>query len=151
MKIFFIALLIIFPAIAYTQKVEIEKNKILVDNKEWAGFAKEGGCDLLANICNIELSSLSGKKEIVVRMLSFKDWKEVSRYNKEGTVWYWEFTFLSSRQKADMLVRYNSKKDEKLAKDLVKAGFFKDGEIDPTAVDNFVLINGTKLSQRAGN
>lgn len=132
------------PFFALSQDVDVEDNKILVDKKEYAGIEKDG-CKSPA-FCQFNVTSLSGKKVLVVVFREYKDIKEIKPSNPNGRVIYYEFIFLESKKKAE--IAWVGGKTEKVAKAIVKEKLFKDGELDEAAVEEFVTVNGTNFSDK---
>jgi hypothetical protein len=146
MKKILIGLMFFYSSSLLAQDVSYEKDKIFVDDKEYATMEKTG-CKAFSVECRYDLLNFSGSKEIVIVLRDYKDPREITTANKDGRVLYFEFVFLRSKQKAE--IAFTGLKSEKLAKVIVKAKLFKDGQLDEKAVDEFVLINGTKFSERA--
>ncbi|MBL7723633.1 MAG: hypothetical protein JNK27_05765 [Chitinophagaceae bacterium] len=130
------------PSVA--QKVEVKEGKILLDTREYAAIKKEG-CGF-NTVCQVELFDTSGKKEIVIVARKLQDWQRRSSGNPQGYVYYLEFIFLGSGQKAE--TANMSFKLEKMASFIVKHNFFKEGRINNEAANEFVLINGCKYSNK---
>ena len=59
--------------------------------------------------------------------------------------WYYEVTFLNTGEKCEIALVL---KPEKIASSIIEAGLIKDGELDETAVMQYLRIYGTKYTQR---
>ncbi len=138
-------LAILFSLHCAAQKVDVDDNDfITVDGKAYAKIERDG-CGF-AQDCKFYVSDTTGKKQIVIRIDEYNDPTKIQASNPKGRVVYFEFTFLESKQKAEVDVI--GVKTIKVAKYVVKNELFKDGMISKEGVDNFVLINGTDFSKR---
>lgn len=148
MKKLLLFLVVAAPLCCAAQKVEVNKDKIMVDEAEYAIIEKDG-CGAFSETCEFNIKNLAGKKVIVVKSLSMTDPNKKDAGNPDGTVHYLQFIFLESKQKAetnDPALLMLKPKD--VAKLIVKAELFKTGELDAEAVSNFVLTKGTAYSDR---
>ncbi len=96
--------------------------------------------------CHFDVFDLEGNKLIRINFRSFKSPVEVSKYNKDGTVSYYEFIFLESKQKAE--IAFMSINSEKLARSILSNKLMVDGKLNHSAVEEFILVNGTPFSDR---
>ena len=145
MKKILTLLAVFFTLNCTAQKVGVDDNNLItVDGKAYAKIDRDG-CGF-AQLCKFFVSDTSGKKQIVITLDEYNDPTEVQASNPKGRVVYFTFTFLESKQKAE--VEAIGIKTIKVAKFIVKNELFKDGVISKEGVDNFVLINDTKFSAR---
>ncbi|TCJ14385.1 hypothetical protein EPD60_10350 [Flaviaesturariibacter flavus] len=135
MKKIMMAFLVALPIFASAQKVDVKDGKILVDGKEYALIERSHG--------DFTVRDLSGNEAIIIRSVRFQD--PTTSYS-QPIVFYAEFIFLNSKQKAESKDLYH--RINKMAEVVVKAKLFKDGVIDEEAVSRYVLINGTPFSDR---
>jgi hypothetical protein len=126
------------------QKIDNTKEKITVDDKEYCGYEKDG-CGMIGD-CTYYIKDLDGNRQIVIRYLKYSDSAKIEAANPTGHVNYCEFTFLKAKKKAE--IDFPGGKIKHIAKILVTALFFKDGKLDDNSVDEFILINGTKHSDK---
>ena|SRR4028119_1624057 len=148
MKRLILSLLILLPLAASAQKIEHddETNQITVDGVHAFDVKKENCGWSGMDDCHFDVYDLSGKKVIRANYRSFNSAAEISRSNTHGTERYYEFIFLDSKQKAE--VDYLSLKEKHLAKTIVKAGLIVDGKLNEKAVEEFVLVHGTRFSEK---
>lgn len=99
--------------------------------------------------CTFHVFDATGQKVIIITMESFKDPAEVGPNDRDGQVYFSTYHFPTLDKKAEYAsVR---SKAEKLAKDIDSNGLFNDGILNEEAVNEFVLVNGSKFSQRRDN
>ena len=136
---------LLFGISAYAQDIEYDKKTFEVTADGTHVFSIERECDHGTN-CRFHVSDVNGKEVLLIRYQMFNSLVERSQANPNGTVRYLEFIFLESEKKAE----YDSSviNPKQVAKLVHKNGLFVNGELDATAVDQFVLINGTKFSER---
>ena len=130
----------------YGQKVEVKDERILADGAEYAQIEKDG-CGAFDPQCLYYIADASGKRQITIKRMDYKDPKVDNALG--GQVLYLEFVFLKSGAKAE--TEYPSMlalKPKDVAKLVVKAQLFKNGQLDPEAVDAFVTGHGTPHSDR---
>ncbi len=135
--------------IVNAQKAKIEydskTNKVSVNGVE--SFKMERfDCGFGMLDCHFDVFDKDGKKVIRINYRDFKSPVEVSKYNPEGNVQYYEFIFLESKQKAE--INYVGITVEKVAKSIISNNLIVDGKLDVAAVDEFILSNGTPFSER---
>jgi hypothetical protein len=141
-------LIVLLPLCTMAQKVDVTKDKITVDEADYAVIEKDG-CGAFSGTCEFNIKNLAGKKVLVVKALDMKDPDKKDAGNPEGMVHYLQFIFLESKQKTE--TDYPSViilKPVHVAKMIVKAELFKNGELDAEAVSNFVLSNGVPYTDR---
>ena len=93
------------------------------------------------------IKSLDGKNLILLVIHSYKDWHEVSKYNPDGRVNYYTVRFFDEK-KSTCEIGYDFFKKE--MKKIHTADLIKDGKLDDSAVEIFVMKNGTKFSDLQG-
>ncbi len=89
------------------------------------------------------IKSLDGKNLILLVIHSYKDWHEVSKYNPDGRVIYYSVRFFDDK-KSKCEISYDLFK--KIMKKIHNADLIKDGKLDDSAIEIFVMKNGTKFS-----
>ena len=148
MKKFLLILIAAAPLYCTAQKIDVSKDKITVDETDYALIEKDG-CGVLSSTCEYNVKNLAGKKVLLVKELDMKDPDKKDAGNPDGTVHYLQFIFLESKQKAETenpaLLMLKAKDVAKL---IVKAELFKSGELDAEAVSNFVQSKGTPYTDR---
>ncbi len=97
--------------------------------------------------CHFDVFDLEGNKVFRVNLRSFKSRAEITQHNKDGNVVYYEFIFFESKQKAE--IAFMSLNSEKLARSIIANKLIVEGKLNPIAVDEFILVNGTPFSDRA--
>ena len=139
MKLLAVCLLTIMPFISNAQKVDVDKDDMItVDGVKYAGIKKEG-CGMFDAVCQFTVKNLSGKTVLIIKVNAIEGAVPKVPSNPTGRVTYADFIFLESKQKGQ-LDRF-AMKTEKMAKIIVKAGLFADGNLSTEAIDNFILIN----------
>ncbi len=133
-------LIIILLAFTTTraQKIKIDSGKIYTDEKVYAIMEKDG-CKAFAATCQYTIKNTDNKPVLVIKFENEKVETERKPANPDGNVFYANFIFLGSKQKAQKArIRM---KEEKVAEEIVKAHLFANGQLDQEAADNFVLVN----------
>lgn len=127
-------------ASAIAQKVEVDDDIMTIDGQPICKLEKvRGGGDW-----DFKVLSLEGKALIHLNGRDYIDESQISQSNKNGRVFYYEWTFLESNSKAET----NGLTQKMLAKKLNQAHLIKEGGIDATAEKEFVSIEGTPHSDR---
>jgi len=131
------------------QKYEQKKGSDMVtkDGKEFLRMETKG-CGF-GQPCTFHVYDAAGTKVIIITMESFKDPAEVGPNDREGWVYFSTYYFPTLDKKAEYA--FVRSKADKLAKDIDSNGLFQDGFLNMEAVNEFVLVNGTKFSQRRDN
>jgi hypothetical protein len=96
--------------------------------------------------CYFDVFDLSGKKVIRINFLSFRSPVEVTNNNPTGNVDYLEFIFLDSGKKAESSIAPFHPK--RVAAIIVNNNLIINGELNEEAMDEFILTNGTRFSER---
>lgn len=138
--LFFLFLLAGFSAYAQKQKVTVDDDTIKVDGHNYAIIEKKSGLAF-----DFTIKSLDGKEQIFFKMLEYNDPQEVNSGNPKGRVTYFEVTFLNSGNKCEVMCPGTKKGTAKI---VVENALIKDNAVDPDAEKKFILINGTKYSER---
>lgn len=137
--IFFLFILSGFSVYAQKQKVTIEDDTIKIDGKNYAIIEKKGGMGM-----QFSVKSLDGKEQIFFNMLEFNDPQERNSSNPQGRVTYFEVTFMNSGGRCEVM----GVGKKGLAKMVVENNLIKDNSVDADAEKRFIMINGTKYSER---
>src|SRR5690554_758223 len=139
---------LVFSAVAFAQKAEVKKDKILSDGKSIAKIEKDG-CGALSPSCNFYVSSLGGEPLITVVALDMIDPMQSNAGNPEGKVRFLRFSFTGINGVAEIRnpAMLNTKPKD-IAQSIVKARLIKDGKLDENAVLNFIQANGTYYTDR---
>ena len=149
-KIVFIALVALSITTSYAKdkvpKIEVKDDTVMVDKKAVFILAqfKNGSA------VNYFVKDLSGTKLL---FLQENDYVNTNRPNPNYSkfpngprylsTYYFEVTFLESKEKAE--IEYF--KQSKLAEFIVKSGLIVDGKITKDKEEEFILINGNKFSE----
>lgn len=149
MKTFLFISLAIFSA-----QLSAQKTKTEVEVEEDSGYAlvngvksfrmEKIGCQLFNNDCHWDVYDMKGNKVLVITRAYYNDPAEITKSNTQGSVWYARLVFLDSAWTGEFRGGYV--KTEKWAKYIVERGLFKNGELDPKAAREYVLVQGTPVS-----
>jgi hypothetical protein len=145
MKKIFSVLALFLSLQTFAQKVDVDDNDMItVDGVKYAKIERDG-CGFAQN-CQFKVYDTTGKLQIVIKFEDYNDPTKAQASNPKGRVTYFEFVFLESKQKAE--TDAVGIKSIKVAKFIVKNELFLNGMLNPTAVDNFVLVNEPSFSKR---
>lgn len=145
MKNLFCALLLSCLALGATaQKIAVKKNLMTVDGQPYARLEADGSA-LSSN--QFYVNSPQGERLFVVKQLSFNDPANASAPNPTGSTTYLQFVFPATGQVAETY-QPGLFRALNVARQLYPARLLKNGMLDPQAVTEFVLINGTLFSAR---
>jgi hypothetical protein len=129
---------------ATAQKIAVKKNLMTVDGQPYARLEANGSA---LGSSQFYVNSPQGERLFVVKQLSFNDPANASPQNPTGSTTYLQFVFPATGQVAETyqpgLFRALS-----VARQLYPARLLKNGALDPQAVTEFVLVNGTSFSAR---
>lgn len=141
----FTAMLLLVSGSILAQKTTHDKktNEVAVDGEHVFNLVRT--CDNGQN-CRFDVFDLSGKKVIRINFLSFKSPVEITKSNPNGTVNYLEFIFLDSERKAEYSVAPIHPK--RVAAIIVNNQLIQDGVLNEAAMNEFILTNGTRFSER---
>jgi len=148
-KIVLIIQIIIASFIVNAQKAEIkhdDKTNQVTVNGVISFKIERLECGFGMLDCHFDVFDIDGNKVIRINYREFNSPVEISSSNPKGTVRYYEFIFLESKQKAE--IKYAGISSEKVAKRIVSGNLIVNGKLDIKAVDEFVLTNGTPFSER---
>jgi hypothetical protein len=147
MKNLLLLSLILIPSFLSAQKPKYdEKTRIVsLDGKDQFKLDRTG-CGFGMVDCHYDVYDLEDKKLFRINFREFNSPVEVSSSNPKGRVTYFEFVFLASRQKAE--VEEAGLKQERVAKLILANNLVRDGKLNELAVDEFILVNGTRFSER---
>lgn len=125
---------------AQKQKISLEEDTIMVDSKPYAILEKKRGMTL-----SYTLKSLTGTELGYFNLQEFNDPKQVSNANSNGRVTYFEVTFFNDGRQCEINAITTKKA---VAKEIVENNLVKENAIDVEAESKFILINGSKFSER---
>lgn len=140
-----VTLVLLSTSVLFAQKPKYNKkrNEVTVDGEHVFNIIRT--CDNGQN-CRFDVFDLSGNKVMRINFLSFKSPVEVTTSNPTGNVDYLEFIFLESEQKAEYSIAPIHPK--RVAAIIVSNGLIQNGELNEEAVNEFILTNGTRFSER---
>lgn len=145
MKHLFYTLLLAGLALgASAQKIAVKKNLMTVDGQPYARFEADGGS---LSSSQYYVSSPQNARLFVVKLLSFNDPANASPDNLTGNTCYLQFVFPASGQVAETALS-GLFRSLSLARKIYPARLLQNGALDPRAVADFVLVNGTPFSAR---
>jgi hypothetical protein len=138
-------LLVLTSSIARAQKPTYDKktNEVSLEGEHVFNIIRT--CEYGQN-CRFEVFDLSGKKVMRINYLSFNSLVEVTKNNPKGTVNYLEFIFLESGKKAEY--SFAPIHQKRVAAIILSNKLIQNGELNQEAMDEFILVNGTRFSER---
>ena len=125
---------------AQKQKVSLEEDTIMVDEKPYAILEKKRGLTMA-----FTLKSLTGTELGYFNLQEFNDPKAANNANSNGRVTYFEVTFFNDSRQCEINIPATKKS---VAKEIVENGLVKENAIDVEAESKFILINGSKFTER---
>jgi hypothetical protein len=148
MKKIIIYLLVTLPFVVNAQKIKLDSktNQVTIDGVNSFKIDRSG-CGFGGVDCHFDVFDIDSNKILRVNFKGFKSPMERKPSNPEGNVYYMEFIFLASKQKAE--TEFSFRSEEKMAKYILKNGLILSGKLNDKAVDEFVLVHGTAFSERA--
>jgi hypothetical protein len=147
MKRILFCALFLFPLMTIAQKVKHnDKTNEMTADGVTVFKIERTGCGFAMSDCHFDVYDMEGNKVLRVNYREFKSPVERNASNPEGIVRYYEFIFLKSGKKAE--IGHMGMKEEKVAKSIIKNKLFAEGKLDDKAVDEFVLVQGTRYSER---
>src|SRR4051812_33039433 len=140
--IFFTLLFLVtgFSAYAEKQKVTVDGDTILVNDKPYGIIEKERGADM-----GFTVRSMDGKEQINFKQFQFNDPTEINSANPKGTVSYFAVTFMVSGNKCEIRAVATKKN---MAKAIVDNNLLTPTGVDAEAERRYILLNGSKYSER---
>lgn len=129
-----------FAAQAEKQKITFNEDTVLVDGVRYCILERKSGPS-----GDYVVKSLDGKEQIYLKLLDYNDPSKVNQSNPTGRETYFEVTFLGSEQKCEVDAPGGKKWTAKI---IVDNQLLKGNEVDAAAEKKFILINGTKFSER---
>ncbi len=131
------------------QKIEHDKksNQVTIDGQAVFRLTREN-CGFEVD-CHFEAFDADNNKVIRVNYKDFTSPSEISRSNPNGTVRYYEYLFLETKQRAEMDFFAISPKS--IAKVIIANNLILNGKLNQKAVDEFVLVHGTPFAERLKN
>lgn len=140
-KFFSLFLLLPFAGISFAQGFSFDDNTAFVDGKPVFKVER------IKNPVNYgfkdySIVSMTGEKLI---FLQFQEFNDPANGTQNPRTIYLEITFWGTGNKAEVR---SYMKPEKVAEMIVLANLVKDGAVDPTAENQFVMTTGRKFSQR---
>lgn len=146
MKYFTLTCFLVFAAnITLAQKPTYDKKTNEVTSEGEHVFNIIRTCEYGQN-CRFEVFDLSGKKVMRINYLSFNSPVEVTKNNPKGTVNYLEFIFIESEKKAEY--SFAPIHPKRVAAIILSNKLIQNGELNQEAMDEFILVNGTRFSER---
>ena len=141
----FICFILFAANFTFAQKPTYDKktNEVSVEGEHVFNIIRT--CDYGQN-CRFEVFDLSGKKVMRINFLSFNSPVEVTKNNPRGNVDYLEFIFLESGQKAEY--SFAPIHPKRVAAIILSNKLIQNGELNQEAMDEFILVNGTRFSER---
>ncbi len=129
---------------AGAQKIAVKSNLMTVGGQPYARLLADGGA---LTSTQYYVSSPQNERLFVVKLLSFNDPANACPSNPTGNTDYLQFVFTASRTVVETpvpgLFRALS-----LARKIYAAQLLRNGTLDPQAVADFAVNNGTVYSQR---
>lgn len=146
MKKIIITLFICIPFLLNSQKIEHDKktNQVTIDGKDDFLLIRKG-C-VFDEECYFEAYDRDSIKVMRINYRDFNSTSEISKSNPDGTVRYFEYIFLESKQKTE--IDFYAMSPKSIAKTIVTNKLIVNGKLDQKAVDEFVLVNGTPFKDR---
>lgn len=139
----FILLTSITSLLAQKPKYDKKTNEVSVEGEHVFNIIRT--CDFGQN-CRFDVYDLAEERVMRINFLSFKSPVEVSSSNPTGNVDYLEFIFLESGKKAEYSIAPIHPK--RVAAIIVSNNLIEEGKLNEEAVDEFILTNGTRFSER---
>ncbi len=134
---------VLFTQFNFAQKIKFDGDTVFVDGK------KEFILDMQsASSFNFKFKTLDGKQIAFLQFNDFYDSKEISSGNPKGRVTYFDITFLDSGTKCEMK---NVGMKKQIAKYLYESEIIRDNVVNEKAIQDFVLIHGTKFTEQKKN
>ncbi|MEO5645003.1 MAG: hypothetical protein ABIQ40_10950 [Bacteroidia bacterium] len=125
---------------AQKQKVTVDNDTIKVDGTPYGIIEKKSALK-----SDYTIKSLDGKEQIFLSGQEFDDPTKINSGNPKGTVRYFEVTFLNSGRKCEVEIASTKKG---VAKIVVENHLLKGNEVDSDAEKKFIVVNGTKFTER---
>lgn len=94
------------------------------------------------------VKDLSGKKLAIFTAESYSDPSEITSGNPKGTVSYMKVVFLTETIEKCEISSAGVGLRKNLAKHLVENEIIKDGQLNPSAIKQYVAIHGSEYSER---
>jgi hypothetical protein len=129
-----------FSVQAQKQKITFDEDTILVDGVRYGILERKNGPS-----GDYIVKTLDGKEQIYLKLLDYNDPAKVNQSNPNGRETYFEVTFLNTEAKCEVDAPGGKKW---VAKIIVDNQLLKGNEVDAAAEKKFILINGTKFSER---
>lgn len=137
----FLFMLFLLSFDAFAQKATVADTLILKDGVPYCQIFK---LNCVLGTCDYSIRTLDGKEVIYVKFAFYKDPAAKSASNTEGNVYYREWIFLDSGEKAE-----TSPGGEKaIARLIVENDLVAVSSINMENERRFVLINGTPFSEK---
>ena len=126
---------------AQKQNIEIKNDMIFADKIPYAKMEKE---KCLLGVCNYKISDMTDKAVLYIKYEYYDNPSKVTASNPNGRVSYFTWNFLTSQSKCETEIRTSMRK---IAEMIVKNELIKDGTENATAIQNFVMVNGSPYSR----
>lgn len=141
--IFSVTATICLAAASFGQKVDYKDNIISVDGQFYA-YMERQGCGFGDPECNFIIKDKENKTQLVLKIDGEDDLSQASSAHPKGIRVTWaDVYFLQSKQKAQTQRFYV--RSGKMASEFVKWELFKDGMLDSTRIEEYVLLNPEKF------
>lgn len=144
-KVFYFLFSTLLVSSLFAQKPEVKNGQIIVDNKPIALIEKQG-CKMFSPSCEFYISSLNSENLInVVADAIDKPNTIPDKNNFVPKIPYLRFSFTGFDKICEMEnPSFLNTKEKDIAK--IVARLIKDGQLDKVAVENFIKINGTPIT-----
>lgn len=132
---------------AAAQKITVKRNLVTVNGQPYARIEPAG--EQVFGISNMYyVSSLQNERLFAVKALQLNDPANASPNNPTGGVNYVQFVFTASRQYVETSMPMSGFRMINVARIIYAARLFKNGVLDPQAITDFSINNGTPYSVR---
>jgi hypothetical protein len=146
-NLFFLLLFSLTALGAAAQKIAVSRNLITVNRQPYARI--EPGGETVFGVSDMYyVSSLQNERLFVVKYLTLSDPATSSPGNPTGSTGYVQFVFTAARLYVEMNVPASGFRTINIARIIYAARLLKDDKLDPQAVADFAVNNGTPFSAR---
>ena len=137
--LFLLSILFLSTSFAQKEKVKIKKDIVYIDD------VPQFKMEYTVRTNTITILNLDDKKIAIFRALSYNDESARTGGNPDGSINYYDVTFLN--EDTDKCEAPNNGLKKALALDIIDNNLIENGELNETAVKLFVKINGSKFSE----
>ena len=146
-NLFFLLLFSLTALGAAAQKIAVSRGLITVDRQPYAHI--EPGGETVFGVSNMYyVSSLQNERLFVVKYLALNDPANSSPNNPTGSTGYVQFVFTAARLYVEMSVPASGFRTINIARIIYAARLLKEDKLDPQAMADFAVNNGTPFSAR---